>query len=153
MPDPTPAADPSLTALLDRLPHTGAARLPDRILSLEPGRRIEAARHLRPDDPVLNQDGILPSALLVELMAQAGGLLLLDEASAEGSPPRGGLLAGLRRLHVHGAARAGETVFVRCELVRRIGDVALLTCEAARGDGVRLAHGQLQLRLMARQAP
>ena len=151
MPDRTPAADPSLTALLDRLPHTGAARLPDRVLSLEPGRRIEAARHLRPDDPVLNPDGLLPSALLVELMAQAGGLLLAGPG--EGSPPRGGLLAGLRRLHVHGAARAGETVFVTCELVRRIGDVALLRCEAARGDGVRLAHGQLQLRLLARQAP
>jgi predicted hotdog family 3-hydroxylacyl-ACP dehydratase len=152
VPDHGPAADPSLTALLDRLPHTGAARLPDRVMSLEPGRRVVAARHLRRGDPVLNQDGVLPSALLVELMAQAGGLLL-DEPAGESGRSRGGLLAGMRRLHVHGAARGGETVFVTCELMRRLGDVAMLACEATRADGARLAHGRIQLRLLGRGAP
>jgi predicted hotdog family 3-hydroxylacyl-ACP dehydratase len=148
VPDRVPETASSPDAPLDRLPHTGAARLPQRVIRLEPGVRVVVERDLRPGDPVLNEGGMLPSALLIELMAQAGGLLMEDRPGG-----MGGLLAGLRRLHVHAGARAGETVVVSATLVRRLGDIVMVACEAALRDGRVLAHGQILIRRLAADTP
>jgi len=132
-------------ALLDRLPHTGQARLPQRILHLEPAARVAGERRLAPGDSCLNGSGFLPSSLLVELMAQVGGVLLVDPQE-----PAGGyaMLAGIKRMHLHGTAAAGETVLVECSLVRRLGDLYLLECRS-RAAGRDLAHGTMQIRRVA----
>src|SRR5262249_24056826 len=105
----------------------------------EPGL-VEARRTLRAGDRCLNQDGLLPAMLLVELMAQAGGLLL--QAVASGG---GGVLAGGRRPHPHRAARGGQTVTRRCTPRRRLGDVFLVEGAVSCGER-RLAHGEVLLR-------
>lgn len=107
-----------------------------------------AERDLDTDDPALNAAGTFPSALLIELMAQTAGLLLADQPGA-----RGGLLAGVRRMHVHAAARAGETVVAGGRLVRRLGDIVMVECEASLPDGRVLAHGQILIRSLAEAAP
>jgi predicted hotdog family 3-hydroxylacyl-ACP dehydratase len=118
------------------------------VILLEPGVRVVAERDLPSGDPVLNEGGMLPSVTLVELMAQTGGLLLDDDPIAGG-----GLLAGLRRVHVHAAARAGETVVVTCTMVRRLGDILMVAAVAACGDGRVLAHGRIQIRRLAARVP
>ncbi len=134
---------------LDRLPHTGAARLPDRVLRLEPGASVVACRSLAARDACLNAGGWLPSSLLVELMAQVGGLLMDEEPAAPGGHA---LLAGIRRLHLHAAARAGDTVVVECGLRRRMGDLFLIECRGV-VDGRTIAHGSIHLRRMRGGAP
>lgn len=146
MPDQGPPLREASFSLLDRLPHTGDARLPQRVIHHEPGARVAVARDLEEGDAVLNEHGTLPSVLLVELMAQAAGLLLDD------GPASGGLLAGVRRMHLHGAARAGETVIVTCRLVRRLGDIVMVDSKAVRGRGGVLAHGRIQIRRFAAAA-
>ena len=136
-----PESDP-----LDRLPHAGPARLPDRVLEWAPGVRVVAQRRLGPGDSCLNQAGHLPSLLLVELMAQVGGLLIEENgASGRRTGPGLALLAGIKRMHLHDAPRAGETVIVEGALVRRLGDVYLIavSCHTA---GRPLAHGRIQIR-------
>jgi predicted hotdog family 3-hydroxylacyl-ACP dehydratase len=128
-------------SILDRLPHRGPARLPEDLVIFEPGRRAVARLRLGPGGP-LNPDGFLPSVLLVEMMAQVGGLLI--EIPDDGTPP-GGLLAGIRRMHVHATAGEGETVTVECSLIRRMGDLYLIRCEGTAG-GRALAHGSVQIR-------
>ncbi|HKY31545.1 MAG TPA: hypothetical protein VJV23_03330 [Candidatus Polarisedimenticolia bacterium] len=125
---------------LARLPHTGAARLPSRVLRLDPGRAVTAERCLAAGDPCLNGDGFLPSVLVVELMAQAGGLLMEQEPGGSA-----GVLAGVRRLHLHAAPGAGDTVTVECRLERRLGELYLLSCDARSGTRA-LAHGRIHLR-------
>lgn len=148
-----PSTDP-----LSRLPHRGPARLPETLLALDPGTRVLAERRLRPGDACLNQQGLLPATLLVELMAQVGGLLIEPREPREPGEPRaprdgdtrgdGALLAGVRRMHLHGTAGAGETVTVECELSRRMGDVFLIECRSD-SAGRPLAHGAIHLRRLA----
>jgi predicted hotdog family 3-hydroxylacyl-ACP dehydratase len=137
-----PPREPGARDLLDLLPHTGPARLPDAVTRLEPGVRAAATRTSPPGDTCLNEDGWLPSVLLVEMMAQVGGLLL-----EEGPTPSGdhAVLAGIKRMHLHGAPRAGESLLAECRRVRRLGDLYLIEGSVLAG-GRRLAHGSLQLR-------
>ena len=126
---------------LARLPHAGAARLPGVVLSLDPGARVEASARFAAGDPRLNELGLLPAVLLIELMAQVGGLLMPEEAA----PGDYAMLAGLRKLHVHATAGADETILTAGRLVRRLGDVFLIRAECRAGTR-RLAHGLLQIR-------
>jgi 3-hydroxyacyl-[acyl-carrier-protein] dehydratase len=164
------AARPDLTPTskegnpVDRLPHTGPARLPERAVVSEPGMRVSAWRTLRPGDPCLNDGGLLPGVLLVELMAQVGGLLV-DQS--EGGPGGYGVLAGIKRMHLHGTAGAGETIAVECALVRRMGDLYMIECRARAGGeggaaegggGVgraerEIGHGTIQIRRVRGSAP
>ncbi|HET9480995.1 MAG TPA: hypothetical protein VFP98_04495 [Candidatus Polarisedimenticolia bacterium] len=129
---------------LDRLPHRGDARLPDRIVIVEAGLRVGSTRTVRGDEPWITGRGTMPPLMLVELMAQTGGLLIDEGAAGRGDYA---VLAGLRRMHMHDSARAGETVTVECTLVRKLGDLYLVRCRG-RADGRELAHGSLQLRLV-----
>jgi len=127
---------------LRRLPHTGQARLPGRVVRFEPNRQVTAERSLATGDSCLNETGRLPSVLLVELMAQVSGLLIDDAGSAPGDYA---VLAGIKRMHLHDTALAGETVEVSGTLSRRLGDLYLVDC-CARSATRELAHGSLQIR-------
>jgi predicted hotdog family 3-hydroxylacyl-ACP dehydratase len=135
--------------ILDRLPHEGAARLPEEILLFEPGRRVIARRRLAGSGGLLNPAGHLPSVLLVEMMAQVGGLLVEDP---DDGSSQYGLLAGVKRMHLHATAVAGETVTVDCSLVRRMGDLYLIRCEGTIGDRPA-AHGSVHIRRVRKEAP
>jgi predicted hotdog family 3-hydroxylacyl-ACP dehydratase len=137
---------PEADFLLDRLPHRGLARIPDAIVELLPGVRVVARFHVLATDVRLNPDGRLPAVLLVEMMAQAGGLLLEPGVAPPGQPPALAgplLLAGVRRMHLHDTPRAGETVLATCRLVRRLGRTLLVEGRAATTR--LLAHGTLHL--------
>jgi predicted hotdog family 3-hydroxylacyl-ACP dehydratase len=121
-------------------------KLLDRVVSLVPDTRVVAERTITGADHWLNASGSFPAALLVELMAQGAGLLLGHEPAGDDYA----LLAGLRRMHLHGSAGAGQTVRVECSLTRRLGDVYLVRCASYSGKRT-LAHGQLQLRRVRRQ--
>ncbi len=141
MPGIAPASRVPEPDPLDRLPHTGHARLPDRIVSLIPARHVVAERTLTDSDHWLNAAGRFPATLLVELMAQGAGLLIADESEPVGMA----LLAGIRGMHIHDSAAAGQTIRVECSLTRRLGDVYLVRCASFSGARA-LAHGDLQLR-------
>ena len=118
-------------------------------MSLEPAERVTAERSLKAGDGCLNEAGHLPAVLLVELMAQVCGLLIDDTCSAGGDYA---VLAGIKRMHMHDTAHAGETVQVSGRLSRRLGDVYLVECRA-RAASRELAHGSLQIRRVRGSRP
>jgi beta-hydroxyacyl-ACP dehydratase FabZ len=79
--DPTPKWD--IEWILSVLPHRYPLLLVDRVLELEPGRRIAAIKNVTVNEPffVGHFPGrpVVPGVLLIEGMAQAGGLLLLSD--------------------------------------------------------------------------
>jgi 3-hydroxymyristoyl/3-hydroxydecanoyl-(acyl carrier protein) dehydratase len=115
---------------------------------LEPGARVVAWKELCPGDACLNEAGFFPGVLMVELMAQAGGLLVDD---SQGEPGGYGVLAGIKRMHLHAAAGAGETIRVEGSLVRRMGDLYMIECRARTEGGPAeraLGHGTIQIRMV-----
>jgi 3-hydroxyacyl-[acyl-carrier-protein] dehydratase len=69
--------------ILSVLPHRYPILLVDRVLEMEPGKRIVAIKNVTINEPVFlgHFPGrpVMPGVLLIEGMAQAGGLLLLHD--------------------------------------------------------------------------
>ncbi len=78
--DGTPALD--IDAIIDHLPHRYPFLLVDRVLEIEPEKRILAIKNVTVNEPFFQGHfpghPIMPGVLIVEAMAQAGGLLLLN---------------------------------------------------------------------------
>jgi len=79
--DPTPKWD--IEWILSMLPHRYPLLLVDRVLEIEPAKRIVAIKNVTINEPyfVGHFPGrpVVPGVLLIEGMAQAGGLLLLND--------------------------------------------------------------------------
>lgn len=75
--------------ILSQLPHRYPILLVDRILEIEPGRRIKALKNVTINEPYFNGHfpghPVVPGVLLVEGLAQAGGLLLLHDRAEKDS--------------------------------------------------------------------
>jgi beta-hydroxyacyl-ACP dehydratase FabZ len=69
--------------IADILPHRYPLLLVDRVLELEAGRRIVAVKAVTVNEPFFAGHfpghPVMPGVLLVEAMAQAGGILLLHD--------------------------------------------------------------------------
>lgn len=69
--------------ILSVLPHRYPILLVDRVLELEPQKRIVAIKNVTFNEPIFNGHfpgrPVFPGVLLIEGMAQAGGLLLLQD--------------------------------------------------------------------------
>ncbi len=81
MSEPTPKWD--IEWILSVLPHRYPILLVDRVLEIEPRKRIVAIKNVTISEPVFlgHFPGrpVLPGVFLIEGMAQAGGLLLLSD--------------------------------------------------------------------------
>jgi len=70
-------------AILDRLPHRYPLLLVDRILEVEGTRRIVGIKNVSINEPFFQGHfpghPIMPGVLIVEAMAQTGGVLLMEQ--------------------------------------------------------------------------
>jgi beta-hydroxyacyl-ACP dehydratase FabZ len=80
---PEPTGKWDIEWILSVLPHRYPILLVDRVLEMEPGKRIVAVKNVTINEPVFlgHFPGrpVMPGVLLIEGMAQAGGLLLLHD--------------------------------------------------------------------------
>ncbi len=73
--------------IMEVLPHRYPILLVDRILELEPRRRVVGLKNVTINEPFFQGHfpghPVMPGVLIVEAMAQAGGMLLMDELTAD----------------------------------------------------------------------
>ena len=81
MSEPTPKWD--IEWILSVLPHRYPLLLVDRVLEMEPKKRIVAIKNVTFNEPIFAGHfpgrPVFPGVLLIEGMAQAGGLLLIHD--------------------------------------------------------------------------
>ncbi|MEA3479403.1 MAG: 3-hydroxyacyl-ACP dehydratase FabZ, partial [Bacteroidota bacterium] len=76
-----------IQAIMDYLPHRYPFLLVDRVLEIVPGKKIVALKNVTMNEPFFQGHfpgvPIMPGVLIVEAMAQAGGVLFSSEQLKE----------------------------------------------------------------------
>ncbi len=114
------------------LPHRYPFALVDKIVDGEPGEWARGVKCVTVNEPFFQghfpQKHVMPGVLLIEAMAQVGGVAVLS------LPENRGKLAFLARVNdarFKRQVRPGDVVEMECRLTRRKGPVGVGACTAA----------------------
>ena len=131
---------------VDLLPHRPPMRLVEEIADLVAGESARGLRVARPEDWYFQghfpDDPVVPAIVLIELLAQTGGL-----AAASGAPPGSAAMlrvAAVGPFKFPGGARPHQLLDARARVVGRIGGLIKIEGEVL-ADGVRVAVGSITL--------
>ncbi len=106
--------------ILDILPHRFPMLLIDRVLELEPGRRILALKNVTINEPFFQGhfpgEPIMPGVLILEAMAQAGAVLTYESSFQK----RKGLLyfMGMDKVRFRRPVIAGDQLVSELEILK-----------------------------------
>ena len=133
-PDEVPVLE--IGAILRALPHRYPFLLVDRVVALEPGRRIVALKNVSYNEPFFQGHWpgrpIMPGVLIVEAMAQAAGVLI-GLGAEEG---REALLASLDGVKLRRPVVPGDQLRIEVGHVRAKGRAVQVKAVARVGDRV-----------------
>ena len=130
------------------LPHRYPFLLVDRILELEPGKRAVGIKNVTANEPFFQghfpQRAVMPGVLIIEAMAQVGGVMILSVEEHKGKLAYLGTLDGVkfRRPIV-----PGDTLEMETELLRVRSNMGKVRC-TARVDGQEVATAHIMFALV-----
>jgi 3-hydroxyacyl-[acyl-carrier-protein] dehydratase len=134
-----------ITEILRRLPHRHPFVLVDRVLEVVPGEHITGRKMVAYNEPWFRghfpERPVMPGVLIVEALAQLGGVLAYATAGG-GTAPGHMLLLGLDKVRFRRPVTPGDALDLSVEVIHRRGDVWKLRGEA-RVAGALCAHGEL----------
>jgi 3-hydroxyacyl-[acyl-carrier-protein] dehydratase len=135
------------------LPHRYPFLLVDRILEIEPDRRILGIKNVASDERyfIAGPGGrpVLPASILTEAMAQAGAVLILSKPE---NRSRLIYFMGIDRVRYRRPVRAGDTLHLEGTLLRLRGKMGSMQ-GVARVDGVVAGEGRMTFALGDVPAP
>ena len=141
MSDPTLLLDTQ--ALLKVLPHRYPFLLVDRILEVEPGKRIVGLKNVSANEPQFTghfpERPIMPGVLIVEAMAQVGAVLMLQMPENRG---RLALLAGIDNTRFRQVVQPGDQLVMEVTVLKLRGAFGKVAAQAT-VDGKVVTEGEL----------
>ena len=136
----------SLDEILEKLPHRYPFRMIDRILEIEPGKKAIALKNASVNEPHFSGhfpgDPVMPGVLILEALAQTGGLAFHspDETEGGGIP----ILARVEEFRLKGKAIPGDRLILEAEVLGVFSNLAKVKV-LARVDDKPVAEGTLIL--------
>jgi 3-hydroxyacyl-[acyl-carrier-protein] dehydratase len=111
-----------IAGILERLPHRYPFLMVDRVLDVVPGKSIVAVKNISSNEAYFEGHfpgyPVMPGVLIIEALAQAGGVLAYESAPAE---ERIWILylVGIEETRFKQTVRPGDQLTLRVELVKR----------------------------------
>ena len=136
-----------VSCILHLLPHRYPFLLVDRVTELEPNKRIRALKNVTFNEPFFQGHfpgrPVMPGVLVIEAMAQAGGLLTQLSMTAD-DKKEGQLfyLVKVDNCRFNRMVVPGDQLDMVVTLKRQIRNMALYLCEA-RVDGIIVASAEI----------
>ena len=131
------------------LPHRYPFLLVDRVIALEAKKRIVALKNVTANEPFFTGhfpgNPVMPGVLVVEAMAQAGGLLTMLSAGtgcAENTGPSQFYLVKVDKARFSKMVVPGDQLIMEVTLMRNIRNMALYDCRAS-VDGKEVASAEI----------
>jgi 3-hydroxyacyl-[acyl-carrier-protein] dehydratase len=142
-----PAMPVDVTCIQRMLPHRYPFLLVDRVVELEPHKRVRAIKNVSINEPFFQGHfpghPVMPGVLVIEAMAQAGGLLS-QLSSPENCPSRQKLfyLVKVDKARFSRMVVPGDQLELDVELKRTLRGMAQYLC-VARVDGKEVASAEI----------
>jgi len=128
-------------SLIELLPHRVPMRLVEQIVEIRPGEFARGRRLARPDDWYFQGhfpgDPVVPAIILVELLAQTGGIAACSGDETERRALR---VASFAAFKFPRAARPNAVLEAAAQVAGRMGGMIKIEGEVT-ADGVRVATG------------
>ena len=136
---------PELKEILQRLPHRFPFRMVDRILEIDPGKRAIAIKNVSIDEPYFlghfSNEPIMPGVLILEALAQTGGLAFQSSFEREEGMP---FLARIDEFRLKRKVIPGDQIILEAEMIHVFSHLAKVKV-LARVGGETIAEGMLVL--------
>ncbi|MCH7574551.1 MAG: bifunctional UDP-3-O-[3-hydroxymyristoyl] N-acetylglucosamine deacetylase/3-hydroxyacyl-ACP dehydratase [Candidatus Marinimicrobia bacterium] len=141
-----------IKSILDALPHRYPMLLIDRVLEVDPGKRVRALKNVSINEPHFQGhfpgQPVMPGVLILEAMAQAGGFLLLNEQINPATKLV--YFSAIDKARFRQAVRPGDQLILEVELLR----IRLSTAKMAGRafvDGKLVAEAELMATIVDRE--
>lgn len=141
-------------ALMDKkqieeiIPHRDPFMLIDEIVELEPGKRVVAKKHLKEDEFWFRGHypghPVQPGVLIIEMLAQAGGVCVLSMPEYKGKIP---LFAGIDKAKFRRQVLPGETLTLEVEMIK-LRSTAGIGKATATVNGERAATAEITFAIL-----
>ena len=135
--------------IMQLLPHRYPMLLVDRVIEVVDGERIVGVKNVTINEPFFQGHfpghPIMPGVLLVEAMAQVGGLLLLDEI--EDPEEKVLYFMTMDRVKFRRPVTPGDTVTLEAEVLQLRGEVCKMRGQAS-VEGNIAAEAEFKARIM-----
>lgn len=106
------------------LPHRYPFLLVDRVLEIEPEKRLVALKNVTANENFFNghfpSKPVMPGVLIVECMAQAAGLVMLSEEKHKGKIP---YFTGIDKARFRRTIVPGDQIIIEVEVLHLRGNV------------------------------
>ena len=138
-----------IARIMEVLPHRYPILLVDRILELDPGKRVVGLKNVTINEPFFQGHfpghPIMPGVLIVEAMAQAGGMLLMDQLTAN----KVVYFMALDRVKFRRPVKPGDQLHLEVKVQQIRGNTCRMA-GVAKVDGKVVAEGEMLACVMDR---
>jgi len=126
-----------IQAIMEKLPHRYPFLLVDRVIKLVPGEQVVALKNVSINEPFFQghfpAKPVMPGVLIIEAMAQAGGILAYETAPSE---KRNRLIyfMGMDKVRFRKMVVPGDQIILKAEILKFRSKVAKMSGTATVDD-------------------
>jgi len=120
--------------ILSTLPHRYPIILVDRVLEIEPGRRIVALKNVSINEPVFSGHfpgyPVMPGVLILEALAQAAAILAIVTLGGQGPKDQIYYFVGVDRARFKRPVEPGDQLRLEVDFARELRGIAFFKAKA-----------------------